>query len=167
MTSFRSNHYPRSKNTFLIKQEYAMRYYAALMFIALLGVIIRSYKDRESMAFDTDMTIIGVIAFASCIFLGNLLAHVKLKRSIAEIFFVNDGLSIISVHDILHQSPKRSFPLKFANPTRTQDEIQFHFEDQIMHIKREDWPEEFDLIWNWFISGSMEMGAAPDLDDLQ
>jgi hypothetical protein len=160
MASFRSTHYPRSKNTFVITQEYAMRYYAVLMFITLIGAVIRSYKDK-------DMMIFAVFALVGCILLGNLLAHVKLKRSIAEIFFVNDGFSIISVHDILHQSPKRSFPLRFANPTRTQDQIQFHFEDQIMHLKREDWEDEFDLIWNWFISGTVEMGAAPGLEDFE
>lgn len=160
MASFRSTHYPQSKNAFIIKQEYAMRYYGVLMLIMLVGGVIRSYKDR-------DMIVFIVIALIGCIALGNLLAHVKLKRSIAEIFFVNDGFSIISVHDILHQSPKRSFPLRFANPTRTQDRIQFHFEDQIMTLEREDWAEEFDLIWNWFISGSVEMGASPSLDDLE
>ncbi len=159
MTSFRSGHYPRSKNTFLITQEYAMRYYLVLMFIVLVGAVIRSMKEKE-------MIIYIILALVACIFLGNLLAHVKLRRSIAEIFFVNDAFSIISVHDILHQSPKRSFPLRFANPTRTQDEIQFHFEDQIMHLKREDWADEFDLIWNWFNSSTLEMGAVPDLEDL-
>ena len=159
MASFRSAHYPRTKNTLLITQEYAMRYYLVLMFIVMVIAVIRSYKDKE-------MIIFGIIALVVSVLLGNLLAHVKLRRSVAEIFFVNDGFSIISVHDILHESPKRSFPLRFANPTRTQDQIQFHFEDQIMHIKREDWPEEFELIWTWFISGSVEMGAAPTLEDL-
>jgi hypothetical protein len=157
--SFRSAHYPRTKNTFLITQEYAMRYYLVLMFIVLIGAVIRSYKGKE-------MVIFGVIAAVVSLLLGNLLAHVKLRRSIAEILFVNDGFSIISVHDILHQSPKRSFPLRFANPTRTQDTIQFHFEDQIMTIQREDWAEEFDLIWNWFISGTVEMGASPEMESL-
>lgn len=157
--SFRSVHYPRTKNTFLITQEYAMRYYLVLMFIVLIGAVIRSYKGKE-------MVLFGVIAALVSLLLGNLLAHVKLRRSIAEILFVNDGFSIISVHDILHQSPKRSFPLRFANPTRTQDTIQFHFEDQIMTIQREDWAEEFDLIWNWFISGTVEMGASPEMEAL-
>jgi hypothetical protein len=143
--SFRSQHYPRSKNVLLVTQEYAGRYYMVLMFIVLIGAVIRSYKDREMILF-------SVIALIACILLGNLFAQVKMRRSIAEIFFVNDGFSIISVHDILHQSPKRSFPLKFANPTRTENQIQFHFEDQILHLKREDWGDEFDLIWNWFYS---------------
>jgi hypothetical protein len=90
MASFRSTHYPRSKNTFVITQEYAMRYYLVLMFIVLIGAVIRSFKGKE-------MIIFGVIALIGSILLGNLLAHVKLKRSVAEIFFVNDGFSIISV----------------------------------------------------------------------
>lgn len=157
MTSFRSNHYPRSTNTLMITQEYAGRYYVVMGFIVLLGAMIRSYKDREMILF-------SIIALVVSFLLGNLFAQVKMRRSIAEIFFVNDGFSIISVHDILHKSPKRSFPLKFANPTRTEDKIQFHFEDQIMVLQREDWGEEFDLIWNWFISGSVDYGAAPDID---
>lgn len=158
MASFRSEHYPRSKNTLLVTQEYAGRFYLVLVFIVLIAAVIRSYKDKEMIVF-------SIVALVLCLILGNLFAQVKMRRSIAEIFFVNDGFSIISVHDILHQSPKRSFPLKFANPTRTQDEIQFHFEDQILTLRREDWGEEFDLIWNWFISGSVEYGAAPSLED--
>jgi hypothetical protein len=152
MASFRSQHYPRSTNTLLVTQEYAGRYYFVLAMIVLIGAVIRSYKSKE-------MIIYSIVALVLCVLLGNLFAQVKMRRSIAEIFFVNDGFSIISVHDILHQSPKRSFPLKFANPTRTNDEIQFHFEDQIMTLKREDWGDEFDLIWNWFTAsgqGTME-----------
>jgi predicted membrane protein len=157
MGSFRSGHYPRNTNAFVITQEYAMRYYFVLMFIAMLGAVIRTYKQKE-------MLIFTIIAGALVLLLGNMMAHVRLRRDIAEIFFVNDGFSIISVHDILHKSPKRSFPLKWANPTRTQDEIQFHFEDQIMTLKREDWGSEFDLIWNWFLSGSLEMGAPAGME---
>lgn len=160
MTSFRSQHYPRSKNTFMVTQEYAGRYYMVLMLIVLIGAVIRTYKDR-------DMIIYSIAALVVCVLLGNLFAQVKMRRSIAEIFFVNDGFSIISVHDILHQSPKRSFPLKFANPTRSNDVIQFHFEDQILTLRREDWGDEFDLIWNWFISGTVEFGAAPGIEEVE
>jgi hypothetical protein len=153
--SFRSQHYPRSKNTLLVTQEYAGRYYFVLMMIVLIGAVIRTYKDREMIVF-------SIVALILCILLGNLFAQVKMRRSIAEIFFVNDGFSIISVHDILHQSPKRSFPLKFANPTRTENEIQFHFEDQIMTLKREDWGGEFELIWSWFTSGMMHADSFRD-----
>jgi hypothetical protein len=159
MASFRSNHYPKSKNKLMVGQEYAGRYYLVLAFIVLVGAVIRTYKDRE-------MVIFSVAALVLCILLGNLFAKVKMRRSIAEIFFVHDGFSIISVHDILHESPKRSFPLKFANPTRTENEIQFHFEDQIMTIRREDWGDEFDLIWNWFISGTVDFGAPPESKSL-
>ncbi len=155
MTSFRSQHYPRSKQAFVIGQEYAIRYYAIFMLFVMIAVMIRLYAHREVVYF-------GVIGAVIAILLGNIFSGVKMRRSIAEVFFVNDGFSIISVYDILHQTPKRSFPLKFANPTRTADQIQFHFEDQIMFIKREDWPEEFELIWSWFNSGTPQYGAAPN-----
>jgi hypothetical protein len=142
ITSFRSRHYPRSKQAFVVTQEYAMRYYAILSFIGMVGVVLRVYYQREVIIF-------GISAAVVSLLLGNLLANIQLRRNIAEIFFVNDGFSVISIHDILHQNPKRSFPLRFANPTRAGETIQFHFEDQIMTIKKEDWGEEFDLIWNW------------------
>lgn len=141
--SFRSRHYPTAKSTFFVTQEYAMRYYAILAMILMIGVMLRVYAKL-------DIVIFGIVGAGLCLLLGNLFAQVQLKRKIAEIFFVNDGFSIISIHDILHQSPKRSFPLRFANPTRSDDMIQFHFEDQILQIKKEDWGEEFELIWDWF-----------------
>jgi hypothetical protein len=150
--SFRSQHYPRSTNTLLVTQEYAGRYYFVLLFIVMIGAVIRSYNNKEMILF-------SIIALILSVLLGNLFGQVKLRRSIAEIFFVNDGFSIISVHDILHKSPKRSFPLKFANPTRTENAIQFHFEDQILQLKREDWGDEFDLIWNWFNTDVMQFDS--------
>jgi hypothetical protein len=159
MTSFRSTNYPQRRSIFLVTQEYAMRYYMVLLMFVMVGVMLQINAQKNPVY-------LGVGGSIASILLGNLLAHVKLRRSIAEIFFLNDGFSIISVYDILHQSPKRSFPLRFANPTRTEDQIQFHFEDQIMHLKREDWGDEFDLIWSWFISGSADYGAVIGEEEL-
>jgi hypothetical protein len=142
MMSFRSVHYPRRTQVFRVTQEYAMRYYAIFLAVVMLMVVVRLERGQETV-------VLGLIGTMISIFLGNVMARVALKRRIAEIFFVNDGFSVINIHDILHQSPKRSFPLKFANPTRSDDQIQFHFEDQIMQIKQEDWGEDFELIWNW------------------
>lgn len=145
MMSFRSSNYPRSSQAFRVTQEYAMRYYAIFFFLVMAVVVIRLEQGHNTQ----DTVLFGLIGTMVAILLGNLMARVQLKRKIAEIFFVNDGFSVISIYDIVHQTPKRSFPLKFANPTREEDRIQFHFEDQIMHIKKEDWGDEFDLIWNW------------------
>lgn len=141
--SFRSRDFPRRMQPFLVQQEYAIRYYAILTFLVMVAVVLRINSGRDPVWF-------GLIGEALAIFIGNVMAGVALRRKIAEIFFVNDGFTIISVHAALTQTPTRSFPLRFANPTRTESTIQFHYEDQIMSIKREDWPEDFDLIWNWF-----------------
>lgn len=143
MESFRSNHYPRNTNLFRVQQEYALRYYAILTFVVMIVVILRVNAGKDPLW-------AGVIGEAVAIALGNIAANVQLRRHIAEIFFVNDGFSVISVHAALTQTPTQSFPLKFANPTRTDHSIQFHYEDQIMVLKREDWGEDFDLIWNYF-----------------
>lgn len=119
-----------------------MRYYAYFMFVVIVAVIIRMYYQQELLVF-------GIGGTAVSIALANMVAYVKLHRRIAEIFFHGDSFSVISIYDILHEQPKKAFPLKFANPTRTQDEIQFHFTDQIFVLRREDWSEEFELIWNW------------------
>lgn len=149
MMSFRSSNYPRSSQAFKVTQEYAMRYYAIFLFLVMAMVVLRLERGQETVIF-------GLLGVGLAILLGNMMARVQLKRKIAEIFFVNDGFSVISIYDIVHQSPKRSFPLKFANPTRDETRIQFHFEDQIMHIKKEDWGDEFDLIWNWLNQTHMD-----------
>lgn len=141
--SFRSRDYPRRAQPFLIQQEYAIRYYAILTFLVMIAVMLRVNAGKDPLYF-------GLVGAGLAIFLGNLMAGVQVRRKIAEIFFVNDGFTIISIHSALSQTPTRPFPLRFANPTRTEGTIQFHYEDQIMTLKREDWPEDFDLIWNWF-----------------
>ena len=143
MMSFRSRHYPTRKQFFLVQQEYAIRYYAVLTFLVMIVVMLRVNAGKEPIYF-------GLIGETIAILLGNLIANVSLRKLVAEIFFVNDGFSVISIHAALTQTPTQSFPLRFANPTRTPNSIQFHYEDQIMTLKREDWGEDFDLIWNWF-----------------
>lgn len=152
MTSFRSRDYPRSRQRFVIQQEYALRYYAMFAIVVMIGVAIRLNAQKE-------VTLFGIIGAGIAILLGNLMAHVQLKRKIAEIFFVNDTFSVINVHDILHQSEPQSFPLRFANPVREGDRISFHYEDQIMYINREDWGDEFDLIWNWFNQSHLDYSS--------
>ncbi len=141
--SFRSRHYPPKRSAFLVQQDYALRYYAILTFLVMVIVMLRINAGKDPL-------LIGVIGEAIAILLGNIIANVQLRKKIAEIFFVNDGFSVIPIHSALHQVPAQSFPLRFANPTRTVNTIQFHYEDQIMVLKRDDWGEDFDLIWNWF-----------------
>lgn len=150
--SFRSRHYPKATSAFRIRQEYAMRYYAVLFFIVMVGVVIRIQAGNDGLIF-------GGIGMVLATFLGNVMARVQLRRSIAEIFFINDGFSIISIEDILTQSAKRSFPLRFADPTRTLTQIQFNFEDQIITLQKEDWESEFDLIWTWLTQGIPDYAA--------
>lgn len=150
--SFRSRHYPKAASAFRIRQEYAMRYYAALFFIVMIGAVLRIQAGHDGLIF-------GVIGLMGATLLGNVMARVQLRRSIAEIFFINDGFSIISIEDILQQSAKRSFPLRFADPTRTETQIQFNFEDQIITLHKEDWEAEFDLIWTWLTQGIHDYAA--------
>jgi len=129
-----------------------MRYYAALFFIVMIGAVLRIQAGHDGLIF-------GIIGLMGATLLGNVMARVQLRRSIAEIFFINDGFSIISIEDILQQSAKRSFPLRFADPTRTATQIQFNFEDQIITLNKEDWEAEFDLIWTWLTQGIHDYAA--------
>ena len=73
----------------------------------------------------------------------------------AEIFFVGEHVSLISVYDILFPKQKEAFPLRFTNPSRSENRISFHYNDQIISLKKEDW-EEFDLIWEAFFDINQE-----------
>jgi hypothetical protein len=150
--SFRSRHYPKSVSPFRIRQEYAMRYYAALLFIVMIGSVLRIQTGHDGVYF-------GLVGIVLAIMAGNVMAKVELRRSIAEVFFINDGLSIISIEDILQQSAKRSFPLRFTDPTRTVSQIQFNFEDQIITLNKADWDADFDLIWTWLTQGIPDYAA--------
>ena len=156
--SFRSKHYPQSPSAFRIRQEFALRYYAGLLFVVMVGIMLRVSYGKEALIF-------GLVGIVGAILLGSVLAKVQLRRSIAEVFFINDGFSIINIDDILNRSPKRSFPLRFADPTRNEDQIFFNFEDQIITLKREDWGTDFDLIWNWLTQDLRQYQMVPQRED--
>lgn len=149
MTSFQSKLYPRSRNSLLISQEYAMRYYGGLNMIIMLGILVKVVSGGfggQSMIWAV------VIAEIIAIGLGNLMAYSKLHRSYAEIFFVNEHFSLISVHDILFKKENHAFPLRYANPAQPdEDTLTIHFNDQVITLKRENW-EEFDLIRDYLYS---------------
>lgn len=126
-----------------------MRYYAGLNMIIMLGVLI---KVVSGSGFGSGMIWAIMIAEIVALVLGNLMAYSKLHRSYAEIFFVNDHFSLISVHDILFKKENHAFPLRYANPSMSdEDTISIHFNDQVVTLKRENW-DEFDLIRDYLYS---------------
>jgi len=150
MNSFTSQHYPlSSKNKRQIVNDTSMYYYAVLLSIVLILVILRFHSLQYQI--DTTLIVSGILGLFLSLFLGNRLAIVKLNKTYAQIFFVGEDISLLSVYDILYQQEKQAFPLRFTNHIRMGDEIIFHFKDQIIHLKKEDW-NEFELIWECFCS---------------
>lgn len=140
--TFRSRHYPRNSSPFMIRQEYSFRYYAVTLFIAMVAILLRMSYKQEVLLF-------GGISILLAFAVGMLMGKVALRRNIAEIFFINDGFSVICIDDILDKKPQRTFPLRFASPSRHQNQIHVNFDDQVVVLKQEDWGGDFELIWNW------------------
>ncbi|MFN0202699.1 MAG: hypothetical protein ACKVTZ_14335 [Bacteroidia bacterium] len=148
MQSFKSHHYPPSDKTrFSITQEYAMYYYGLLLLAVIILVMIRAMSSQDVAM---SLAIWGALGTFASLFLGKQMATVKLKKTYAEIFFVGEHFSLLSVHDVLYQSEnKHAFPLRYANVSRSGDFLYFHFNDQIITLKKEDWAD-FELIWQSF-----------------
>ncbi|MEO0894803.1 MAG: hypothetical protein AAFY71_00185 [Bacteroidota bacterium] len=149
MTSFHSKQYPKSRNKLAISQEYAMQYYAGI------NVVIMVYVMLSVVSGNTDMNLLwGVlIAEVVAVVVGNWLGQSLLQRTWAEIFFVGEHFSLISVGEILDKPNNHAFPLRLANPflDPDQDKVTFHFNDQVITLRRKDW-EEFDLIVDYLYS---------------
>lgn len=143
MNSFRSRHFPSSKNPIMLVQEYAMYYYAVFMIFLLMAIVLKMFAGNGSIM---GLGIGGVLIAMG---FGNVAAVVTLRKTYAQIFFVGEHFSLISVYDILFPKQKPAFPLRYANATRTQDTLSFHFNDQIITLVRADW-EDLDLIWEAF-----------------
>ncbi|MEZ4825237.1 MAG: hypothetical protein R3C61_02930 [Bacteroidia bacterium] len=147
MTSFQSAHYPKSRNGLLVLQEYAMQYYGAINVLLMLAVMVRVYAGHGY-----SVLWLAIVGEVVALVLGNLLAYGKLRRTIAEIFFVNDHFSMISVYEILFKGENNAFPLIYANPDMlNEDTVSVHFNDQIITLHRKDW-EEFDLVRDYLFS---------------
>lgn len=152
--SFKSTHFPKNRNRLAISQEYAMVYYGGFTFVVMLLVMVSVSNGGGGK---------GVLFWAIggeviALLLANMMAFSKLKRSYAQIQFVNDHFSLISVHDIIYENEHHAFPLRYANPSRSDDKISFHYNDQIVDLHREDWGDNFDLIWNWLLAQPSEPG---------
>jgi hypothetical protein len=149
MVSFRSRHFPSSNNALLITQEYAMRYYALFNVILMLGILVKVASGDLGLSLLWPVLIGEAIAVG----LGNLLAVAKLKRSYAEIFFVEEHFSLLSVYEILHGRDYQAFPMVYAAPALDPDgeKLTIHYHDQVVTLYRQDW-EEFDLVCDWLFS---------------
>lgn len=141
ISRFRSGNYPKSSSGFAVLQEYAMTYYAIFVMSVMIFVVARIYYQQSVFW-------IGVIGGLGAVFLANMFAYVRMHRKVAEILFVNDNFSVISVYDIVFAGELTNFPLRFANPARMSEGIQIHYTDQIIMLKREEW-EDLDVIWTW------------------
>lgn len=126
-----------------------MQYYGIFNMIIMLGVIVHIKGNGVGM------NLVGwvIAAEAIALILGNMLSYAKMRRSFAQIFFVNEHFSLISVYDILHENTPQAFPLRLASPqfSADQNRLSLHFNDQVLILKREDW-EEFDVIRDWLFS---------------
>jgi hypothetical protein len=108
----------------------------------MLGLVVKMAAHESFLG-------IAVVGLLGSVILGNLFAIVKLKKTYAEIFFVGEHFSLISVHDILFSQQKKAFPILYANPQRNEQFISFHFGDQIIQINRREW-ENPDALWEAF-----------------
>lgn len=128
-----------------------MQYYAAFNVILMLAVMVKVISG----GIPSGLVWWVIIGEAIAIGLGNLLAQAKLHRSYAEIFFIEEHFSLISVHEILNGRKNEAFPMLYANPALSSDGkiITIHYHDQVVNLYRKDWEDEdFDLIYDWFYS---------------
>lgn len=128
-----------------------MQYYAAFNIVLMLGVLAKVVTG--GMPEGLVWWVVGVEAAA--IGIGNMLAQARLRRSYAEIFFVEEHFSLISVYEILNGRQHEAFPMLYANPVISPDgdTITIHFHDQVINLYRRHWEDEdFDLIYDWFYS---------------
>lgn len=152
MTSFHSKHYPTSRNKLVVGQEFAMRYYAGFNVVIMVYVLLSIVSGGASLSLLWTVLIAEAVALG----IGNLLGQSSLQRTFAEIFFVGDHFSLISVGEILDKPKNHAFPLRLANPflDPEQDKITIHFNDQVITLYRKDW-EEFDLIVDYLYAHTL------------
>lgn len=146
MNSYKSHQYPTTRNPILMLQEKAMFYYAVFCGGMLAGLMLLMQSGVSSWI----SLIYAIAGLLISVGLGNVFAAVKLKKTYAQIFFVGENVSLISVYDILFPGDRPAFPLRFTNPLRSESVLSFHFKDQIIVLKKEDW-DDFESIWQQFV----------------
>lgn len=126
-----------------------MQYYAAFNVVIMLLLLVQILSGGMGL----ELLWWVIIGEAIALGLGNLLGRARLRRTFAELFFVNDHFALISVHAILSREEPQAFPLKFANAELDPegDRLTLHFHDQVLSLSRADW-EEFDLVCAYFFA---------------
>ncbi|MFK7972543.1 MAG: hypothetical protein AB8F95_19385 [Bacteroidia bacterium] len=155
-SSFQSNNYPEHTNRFAMVQNTAMTYYAAIALVIMLAVVVTISQGSGGQ----EIALIVAVAAGAGVFIANALAQANLRRTYAQIRFVGDHFSLISVHDILSDDDNHAFPLRYAAPSRlSNDKIQLHYADQVITLNREDW-DDFDVIWSWLVAPQWEASTS-------
>lgn len=129
-----------------------MQYYGGFNMIIMLGVMVHIVGNGVGVSLVWWVIAAEIVA----LLLGNMLAYARMRRSYAQIFFVNEHFSLISVYEIVNQQEHRAFPLRLASPQLSGDQnrLSLHFNDQVINLDRKDW-EDFDLIRDWLFSRQM------------
>lgn len=128
-----------------------MQAFGAMNLLIMMAVMAKVYTGSQG----TGLMIFVIIAELLALGIANIFAYSSMKKSYAQIFFVNNHFSLISVYDISFKEDNQGhvFPLVLANPRISADQntLSIHFNDQIITLNREDW-DDFDLIHNWLVS---------------
>lgn len=140
--SYKSRFYPKVRNAFRIRQEYAMRHYG---WLTLLLFLVLLYLINYSKEFVLVGIFGGIISFG----IANVLAGVSMRRHYAEAFFVNEQFCILSVYDLVYDQSQQAFPVLYGSPQRTQEGIQLNYHDQVVILRDADWPQ-IQEIWQRF-----------------
>lgn len=137
LKSFKSIHYPKELHPIVISQKYAG---AAYLWLTISLVVLIVY--RLSLGFNVFYT--GIIGVFLSIFLSNVFAVIKMRKTITEVGFYNDNFYINNVYDLVRDHETLMFPLHYANPKNSSEGLIVHYFGRVFILKQEDWDDE-----NW------------------
>lgn len=144
MQSFKSKFYPHTRKPLLLIQSYALQSYGPLAVMVMLASLYRLYQRQELLWFT-------LLSFAATFPISNMLAIIKMKRDLSEIFFVNDYFAILTPYDLAFKREAKAFPIALSNPVREKDYISVNYFDRVIILRAKDW-ESLDLIWNYLVN---------------
>jgi hypothetical protein len=139
MQTFTSRQYPQTRNALMLQQEHAMRAYAVVVVGAMVVTMMQVAQGKPLSWWLLALLLGGGV-------IANVIAGMQLKRTVGAIMFGTEHFTVLSVQDIASQKQPEPFPLAYANPSHNGNVLTFHYHDQVMALRREDWPD-FDTLW--------------------
>ena len=137
---FVSHNDPGDESPFAVRNQAFLHRLAQFLLVYMLALGLRLNQNAELLWF-------SIISLGVVMLLAYFAASYSLHTKWARLRIRGNAIYLYSVDDCLQKEQiAEPFPLNYVSLSRSDDGVQLHYHDQVVTLKREDWPEFQDMV---------------------